>query len=161
MLYMRQSEYAITGLIDLINYIPDTQNKIMLEIGSHIGESAVQFATRFKNIICIDIWKNKEYHAEFFKNIEPYKNIDYVKIHSIDYVKYVNDNYFDFIYIDGDHEYNAVKYDIENWVPKVKKGGYIGGHDYDLIKFPGVIKAVDEFQKPDMVFKDTSWIIKK
>lgn len=50
----------------------------------------------------------------------------------------------DFVYIDGNHEYEFVKKDNETWYPKVKKGGLIGGHDY-INDFPGVIRAVDEF----------------
>lgn len=50
----------------------------------------------------------------------------------------------DFVYIDGNHEYEFVKKDIESWYPKIKTNGLIGGHDY-INDFPGVIKAVDEF----------------
>ena len=37
----------------------------------------------------------------------------------------------DFVYIDANHSYAFVKEDIQAWLPKVKKGGIIGGHDYD------------------------------
>jgi predicted O-methyltransferase YrrM len=37
----------------------------------------------------------------------------------------------DFVYIDANHSYNFVKEDILAWLPKVKKGGVIGGHDLD------------------------------
>jgi len=55
------------------------------------------------------------------------------------------DNYFDFIYIDGDHSYKAVLEDIKMWYPKVKIDGFIAGHDYNTTT--GVSKAVDEFCK--------------
>lgn len=56
----------------------------------------------------------------------------------------------DFVYIDGNHAYEFVKQDIENYWPKIKKGGVIGGHDYKnqicrYAKKWGVEKAVDEF----------------
>lgn len=56
------------------------------------------------------------------------------------------DNFFDFIYIDANHSYQAVKEDLEIWFPKLKNGGIIAGHDY-LNKPPtfGVKDAVDEF----------------
>ena len=50
----------------------------------------------------------------------------------------------DFVFIDADHSYDAVKDDIALWRPKVKTGGWLGGHDYHPRKFPGVVKAVDE-----------------
>ena len=37
----------------------------------------------------------------------------------------------DFVYLDGDHTKEGVKKDLECWFPKVKKGGYIAGHDAD------------------------------
>jgi hypothetical protein len=36
----------------------------------------------------------------------------------------------DFVYIDANHCYDSVKYDIESWYPKVRNGGFICGHDY-------------------------------
>lgn len=50
----------------------------------------------------------------------------------------------DFVYIDGNHDYEYVKKDIELYYPLVRKGGVIGGHDY-VPTFKGVIKAVNEF----------------
>ena len=39
-------------------------------------------------------------------------------------------NFFDFVYIDGDHSYKGAKSDLRNYYPKVKRGGVIAGHDY-------------------------------
>lgn len=55
------------------------------------------------------------------------------------------DEYLDWIYIDGDHNYESVKHDLEVSYPKIKQGGYITGHDYTTSMFPGLVKAVDEF----------------
>lgn len=41
-----------------------------------------------------------------------------------------NDNSLDFVYIDANHAYDYVVQDIELWYPKIKKGGFICGHDY-------------------------------
>lgn len=57
-----------------------------------------------------------------------------------------NDSYFDWAYVDGNHDYNSVKYDLDVSYRKVRKGGYILGHDYNN-NFPGVVRAVDEFCK--------------
>lgn len=53
----------------------------------------------------------------------------------------------DFLFIDGDHRYDAVACDIRYLRPLVKRGGVIAGHDY-AEDTPGVIRAVDE-QIPD------------
>lgn len=57
------------------------------------------------------------------------------------------DGTFDFVFIDADHSYNGCRGDIEAWYPKVKKGGWLCGHDYENVDYPcfGVEKAVDEF----------------
>lgn len=60
------------------------------------------------------------------------------------------DQYFDLVFIDADHSYEGCKKDIEAYHSKVKKGGYLGGHDYENyendLKF-GVTQAVDEYIK--------------
>lgn len=86
---------------------------------------------------------------------DKYKGMDNVKIFKSDsnlYLSSVPDEYYDIIYIDGDHSYDGVKKDLRNALNKVKDGGYIMGHDYDinvekgqhLYNF-GVMRAVDEF----------------
>ena len=40
------------------------------------------------------------------------------------------DESLDFAYIDANHAYAFVKQDIALWWPKVKKGGWLCGHDY-------------------------------
>ena len=48
------------------------------------------------------------------------------------------------MFIDASHAYSDVIIDIESWFPVVRPGGIIAGHDY-YNRWPGVIKAVDEF----------------
>jgi predicted O-methyltransferase YrrM len=59
----------------------------------------------------------------------------------------------DFVFIDGNHWYDYVKKDIEAWLPKIKKGGMISGHDYQEA---GVSTAVGEtFGDSAKVFKES------
>ena len=73
--------------------------------------------------------------------------------YSVDAAKNFPDEYFDLIYIDGDHTYEGCKQDLEAWWPKVKRGGFFTGDDYSDRLAPrtgiefGVIKAVNEFGK--------------
>lgn len=60
----------------------------------------------------------------------------------------------DFVFIDGGHEYESVRDDIRAWLPKLKPGGLMAGHDYGHVckpgevaprsSHPGVAQAVDE-----------------
>jgi len=76
------------------------------------------------------------------------------------------DNYFDWIYIDGDHSYQAVKQDLTLYYHKVKTGGLITGDDYEWGPGKPVKKAVHEFIKDFNVElievdQDGQYIIKK
>ena len=70
---------------------------------------------------------------------------------SIELSKY-DDNMFDMIYIDGDHSYEGCKKDLKIALQKIKIGGWIMGHDYEMNMSKakssynfGVKRAVDEF----------------
>lgn len=157
------------GLQDLIKEIPNKGT--MIEIGTFTGESTVIFGDHFKKVIGIDPML-QDYDVQdptskfnfnevlnmFNDRVKEYNNISLITKTSDDAILDFNDEEYDFIYIDGIHQYENVKQDIINYLPKVKKGGVIGGHDYGG-PWTGVKQAVDEvFGKPDKVFKDTSWI---
>ena len=163
------------GLSDLINTLGDNSNKTMIEIGSFVGESTVMFAKSFKEVIAIDPFlegydeKDPTSHLFDFKNVYQtyldrtgdHQNIRTIVSTSIDALADLKGNLYDFVYIDGLHTYDGVKTDIQNYLPLIKPGGVIGGHDYTN-KIPhlvGVYNAVNEmFGKPDKVFADNSWI---
>jgi len=60
----------------------------------------------------------------------------------------------DLIFIDADHTYDAVSKDIQNWRPKLRKGGFLTGHD---IHWPEVRDAVDEHVIYYKVGPDNVW----
>jgi hypothetical protein len=71
------------------------------------------------------------------------------------------DDTFDMLYIDGDHSYEGVQKDLEQAYKKVRPGGWIMGHDYqmNMVKAKtcynfGVKRAVDEFcaQKNQVIY---------
>jgi len=81
------------------------------------------------------------------------KRFPFVKIikkTSLDASKSIN-NELDFVFIDGDHDYEHVLQDIEIWSKKIKKGGLIIGHDYtwngDKKTKRSVCNAVNDFFK--------------
>lgn len=62
---------------------------------------------------------------------------------SNDAVNDFEDDSYDFIFIDGIHEYDQVTKDCNNYWSKIKKDGIFSGHDYKAVKEVG--KAVDDF----------------
>lgn len=162
------------GLKDLINYIATDSPMNMVEVGCYSGESSEIFlkSGKISHINCVDPWDD-EMIASYLKNYTPMCIVESVfdsrlkmyedqftkyKLTSIDASGLFEDESFDFVYLDGNHEYESIKADIELWLPKIKSGGWLGGHDY-YHTFPGVIKAVNEkFGKNIKIFADTSWI---
>lgn len=178
-----RTENLLKPLDELIDFISSSsdiniKNMEMVEIGSYIGESTCVFLKRVGIVHSVDTFKwiqhpntswsmTKENPSpaeiEFDRKTSKYSNLKKFKGTSEEYAKTLLDESLDFIYIDALHEYEAVKKDIELWYPKVKKGGFICGHDYtDTPSYFGVIPAVNEkFGKPDRIFSDTSWVVKK
>ena len=58
----------------------------------------------------------------------------------------IPDNSVSVIFIDADHRYETVKKDIQNYYPKLIKGGIMSFHDYMNAGY-GVTEAVQEFCK--------------
>lgn len=72
-----------------------------------------------------------------------------------------------FIYIDGAHDYDSVRMDIDCWWNRLEAGGILAGHGYHPFS-PDVVQAVDEFVahhglKLTLTHGDTmhSWLVTK
>ena len=63
---------------------------------------------------------------------------------STEVARQFSDESLDFVFVDAAHDYDNVKADIIAWLPKVKPGGIMAGHDYEVDYKNGVVKAVDE-----------------
>lgn len=64
---------------------------------------------------------------------------------SKDFYGVLSPSTFDFVFIDGCHEYESVKQDIVLALSCLKLDGQIALHDYEL---PGVSRAIGELLKP-------------
>lgn len=105
-------------------------------------------------------WNPVRGESIFLQRARDYpKRLKVLKGDSVEMAKRVKDESLDFVFIDADHRYPAVKADIVAWAPKVKPGGYVTGHDIHL---SGVLKAVKE-TFPDYVDTgvDHVWYFKK
>lgn len=161
----RKANHHWIGLCHLIFKLQITQGR-MIEIGTYAGESTAMFASsgRFISIDTIDpyYWPGSyEVEMQYKVNCRYW---DYIKQHK-DYSQNIHDrfedNQYDFVYIDGDHSGENVARDIKHYFPKVKPGGYIGGHDYNHGHWPEVCDAVDSVFPKVEQFYDTSWLYKK
>jgi len=69
----------------------------------------------------------------------------------------IPDNVLDFVFIDGCHLYECIHEDLTLWIPKVKPGGIICGHDFSP-QWPGVVRAVHEFRGGQDVILGMDWM---
>ena len=73
----------------------------------------------------------------------------------------IPDDSLDFCYIDGNHEYEFVKKDIELCYPKVKVGAILGGHDFCRGHEPVVEAVLERFNRNDLFVSNRDWWIIK
>lgn len=57
-------------------------------------------------------------------------NVHILDLSSLDAASNYKDNFFDYVYIDAEHTYEAVSKDLNFWYPKLKKNGILFGDDY-------------------------------
>lgn len=71
-----------------------------------------------------------------------------IRSFSSDAAALIGDETADFIFVDGNHRFEFVRDDLENFWPKVRPGGYLCGHDF----FMRSKKAGGGYEEP-MVFE--------
>jgi hypothetical protein len=74
--------------------------------------------------------EREKVYEKFMENVGHYPNLEIMKTSSEDAAQMFNTD-TDMVFIDGNHSYDAVKRDIELWLPKCKK--LICGHDYNEV----------------------------
>ena len=140
------------------------------EIGVFRGDySRTLFAqTQPKRLFLVDPWENSPrpeherslyasstgtdmaaVHAEVVRKFSgaPYAGrVEVVRSASVPWLESLADASLDYVYIDGDHTYDAVRQDIALAVAKVRPGGVIALDDYALGQWwgDGVVRAVHE-----------------
>jgi hypothetical protein len=67
------------------------------------------------------------------------------------------DGSIEWVHLDASHDYANVKADIQAWLPKVKRGGWLSGDDYDELKWPEVVKAVADLLPGAKLWSNHQW----
>ncbi len=122
-------------------------NRIGVELGSFKGQFANTILNNWEGkLLMVDVWRelpHQEYddasnhrehidaYSQSMENIKGFEDRAYMLRmkgeHACDFIQ---DESLDFIYIDANHTYDAVKQDLKLWYPKIKSGGLVMGHDY-------------------------------
>lgn len=144
----------IKGFLDLIeNY--NKENLVVAEIGTYVGATTVVAATLVKKrkgkYIAIDWFKgsddtigphkkdtlDKQSILDIFKDNIKKAGVDDIvetfNMTSLEAAKVIPDNSLDICFIDADHKYENIKADILAYLPKLKPGGILCGHDFEKV----------------------------
>lgn len=163
--------------VNWASYIPIQEIPIQyLEIGCADGGNAIHIANSYckhsnSKIYCVDPWTDYEEYPEykgqqtlawktFNQNIVNSGHFSKFQIHrgfSDDIVPTFEDNFFDIIFVDGNHETDYVYRDGVNSFAKVKHGGYIVFDDYCLA-WEQTMKGVELFLEE---YKDKVQVLMK
>ncbi len=158
----------------------------MVEIGVAFGGYSLEVlsAWKGKEYVMVDPWvtqpadvykertDNIPYESWYQQCVSISKSDDRVKLvrdYSVDAAALFPDGYFDCVYIDGNHCYEAFTADYYAWWPKVKSGGVFSGHDCYNATTEGhyceVLRAMEDLQaKTNLKYAVTPctswWMIK-
>ncbi len=65
-----------------------------------------------------------------------------------------------YVFLDADHSYAGVSKDLEAWWPRIPKGGYMGGHDWEFSTVSAAVKNMFSGVSIQVVEKEC-WLVKK
>lgn len=119
----------------------------IVEVGSWTGCSTYLIANEIQGrgkVFAVDHWngndttvlaetaKRQDTYKIFQSNMEKmgvWDTIHPIKASSEEAVGQFEDESLDMVFIDADHRYDYIIKDLKAWLPKVKKGGILCGHD--------------------------------
>lgn len=150
----------------ILQRIPEGGN--FLEIGCYKGRSTAFMASIIQElkkdvkIHVVDTFQGDEdtgkgdIYADFMGNMKEYlPMLASVRKGLSVHMAEDNTDMFDAIYIDASHTYQDVLADIDAWLPHLRLGGCIGGHDYTWSE---VHRAVND-RFTEVITVGNSWLV--
>ena len=106
-----------------------------------------KFSNPLKTIFFKYIKRQNPYSLEAVKDLlnKFEDNIHLIKGNSNKILTKIDMKKIDYVFLDGGHEYNTVKNDLDCCKEVILGNGVVLCDDYDLTYAPGVKKAIDEF----------------
>lgn len=134
----------------------------IVEIGSLVGRSSFALLSGCPGLVyCIDPWTDDDLR-QFMSGVGHFPNLVPIRACSPAAGGQVPGE-IDMVFVDGNHDYESCKADLEYWFPRTKK--LICGHDYTHPAYPGVRQSVDEFfgklgGKVEILENGSIWIVR-
>ena len=134
---MHGQDFKYVGL-DLFEETLENQNEVIPNN---------KFSNPIKNLYFNYIKKQNPYSLEAVEDLlKKFKsNISLIKGNSNIILKKIDMSKIDYVFLDGGHDYQTVKNDLNCCREVIVNGGTVLCDDYDLSYAPGVKKAIDEF----------------
>jgi predicted O-methyltransferase YrrM len=118
-----------------------------LELGVEWGVHAdllLQVA-KPKHLTLVDVWYDPERYGVVLDRFRGREDVTIRRQKTQDVVKEFHDGSFDWIFVDANHEYGAVRADALSYYPKLKWGGYMLMHDMWIDNTrKGILSALDK-----------------
>ena len=110
---------------------------------------STSFSNPLKQIYFRYIKRQDPYTIEAVKDLlKKFKdNVHLIKGNSTKVLEKIDMKKIDYVFLDGGHDYETVKSDLNNCINVIHNNGTILCDDYNLSYAPGVKKAIDEFVK--------------
>lgn len=104
---------------------------------------------RTRGQAAFDKWTGKDWESVYAKVTERFRNqqrrVKVRRVRSNAAASVVGPATLHFAYIDGSHEYNQVKRDLDIWYTRIMPGGVLCGHDYDAATQAEVVMAANDW----------------
>ncbi|MFA5394641.1 MAG: class I SAM-dependent methyltransferase [Methanogenium sp.] len=142
-----------------------------IEIGVLKGDFTFTLAQAGQFIVGIDPWTQykdyRDYEGKSFEDIEKqardkvghFPNVSLIKGFSEDVVDQFADGSQDWIFLDGNHSLPSVIQDLNLYIPKVKIGGMICGHDYKRFGGRNFMHVVDAVNAWTYCYHISPWFL--
>lgn len=151
-------------ITDLVN---ENDLKVGCEVGVHQGRTfkyVLDNCPGMTKHIAIDKWEGKDglyeqWLEELKESLKDDPRAEFIRGFSQDVSDQVEDNSLDFVFIDGDHSFEGCARDIRHYAPKVKKGGWITGHDINLVEVKNAVSLY--FNNTWKTAYDNIWYLRK
>lgn len=149
-------------VIELPNMGRDQMAELFKELEFRTGVEVGVFKGKYSEILCktlpnaeiygVDAWKldahpegvfnhgTTQYYFdkcynETVNRMKPFPHYQIIKELSVEAAKKFGNNSIDFCYIDAGHDFLNFTLDLTSWLPRIRSGGIMSGHDWAFFPF--------------------------
>lgn len=123
----------------------------IMEIGTYTGRTALAMARSGAEVVCVDTWEDERLQLIFEANVRRGVGAGLLKEDQVAAHRgtssraansgiWIGSSPYDMVYIDSIHTAEHVYQDITEWLPHLRAGGIMAGHDINTPTMVGGIR---------------------